>query len=226
MSARTVYRILCGCVCVLGIASTAHAQSDIDRTIAQAESLYAQGDFELPPQLLSQRLDELPQEQVIRVLRIMALSQLGRGDKAEGSVAMLRLMHHAPAYQPSPNDPPAYVALLEELRGVVSSMANDSTSCADEMAASTSRYREGAFEEAEKLLSECLGGRLLYLPESEYVPALRLLALLQLKMGNVSLATSTVAKLLQLKQGYAPDPVQDPPGYVALVALVSSRNSR
>ena len=195
------------------------AQDDAEQRIARAESLYAAGylvDLSGLPSTY-----EATDEQALAVHRLTVLVYLQREAVPEAKVAALRLLHHEPEYVPDPaGDPPAYVALMREVREAVLTAGDPHATCAAELSSARSRYREGDFPDAIQVLSACLNTRLMYLPEEEYRPALRLLSLLYLRTGDVARAKATVQLLLRRAPRYVADPVQDPPGYVAMVDLV------
>lgn len=187
--------------------------------IAEAESLYAAGDLVDLAQLPS--LYAVSDEEAVAVYRLSVLVHLQQDNLPQAYVAALRLLQQDPAYEPDPAaDPPAFVDLVADLREVFASPDDSVKTCAPELSAAERSYRTGAFEEARRDLSECLNWKLPYLPEDEYGPALRLLSLLHLRTGNVAEAKTTAELLLHLQPDYAPDPVRDPPGYVAIVDLI------
>lgn len=91
-------------------------------------------------------------------------------------------------------------------------------SCDELLAEAEERYVARAFSEAEELIRLCLA-----LPEQSrdtVVRAHRLQALVFLRQDDLPEAREAVLRLLSIAFDYHPDPVQDPPAYVALVTTV------
>lgn len=78
-----------------------------------------------------------------------------------------------------------------------------------------------AFAEAERLVRACLAQSAI--SNDEALRAYRLLALLHLRQDELSEAKQAVLRLLGISFEYEPDPVQEPPAYVALVASVKDQ---
>lgn len=99
--------------------------------------------------------------------------------------------------------------------------AQATATCAPILAAADERYIQREFDEAEALARACLAQA--QLSDEGAVQAYRLLALIALRQEDLSGAETAVAQLLIVAPGYAPDPVQDPPSYVELIAAVEDR---
>lgn len=93
-----------------------------------------------------------------------------------------------------------------------------SAPCADEVRQAEIEYRDGNFEEAERLLAGCLDGSLI--GDREAIDGYRILALSRLQLGDIPGARIAVLRVFARQPGYMADPVQDPPGYQALVETV------
>lgn len=93
--------------------------------------------------------------------------------------------------------------------------------CDSLLASAEERYVGRAFAEAEGLARACLAepGH----SEAEALRAYRLLALVFLRQDDLPEARQAVVRLLGVSFAYEPDPVQDPPAYVALVASVKEQ---
>ena len=87
--------------------------------------------------------------------------------------------------------------------------------CPDAFAEAETMYRDGQFEGVEARLRPCLEA-----PAVE-TPVRRLLALAFLRQQRLADAQDVVTQLLADDPTYTADPVQDPPVYVSLVALVA-----
>lgn len=93
--------------------------------------------------------------------------------------------------------------------------------CAALLGAAHDAYVDRAFADAEALARRCLDT-----PETEAEAALRayrLLALVHLQRGELAEAKLAVVRLLATSFDYEPDPVLDPPAYVALVTSVKEQ---
>ena len=90
--------------------------------------------------------------------------------------------------------------------------------CVVEREQAQAHYLEGQFDEAVGLLGQCLERELLFVQEAVLV--YRLLSLSHLNNGAVEQAQQAVRTLLGQMPTYQPDPIQDPPSYVAMVDLV------
>lgn len=90
--------------------------------------------------------------------------------------------------------------------------------CNTEVSTAEQRYQDGAFDEAIGLIAECLDQARLA-PE-QAVRAYRTLTLAHLKRDEVTAARWAIISLLSAHPHYIPDPVEEPPVYVAMVSLV------
>lgn len=206
--------------CLLGPVATADAQASFGHDIALAESLYVSDQLDAPMQILSGSVSKATGEEAVQIYRLLILSFLQKGASADAAVTTVQLLHRVPDYWPNTtNDPPAYVQLVNQMRAVLFSANTQSVSCQQALDTASAQYVQGAYADAEFVLTDCLNRNLIYIPDTEYVPALKLLALLYIKAGNIPQAQSAIDRLLSMKADYAPDPVQDPPGYVALVEI-------
>lgn len=100
-------------------------------------------------------------------------------------------------------------------------VAQADAQCESLLAAAEERYESLEFAEAEGLVRDCLDQP--GLGDGEAVQAYRLLALLFLQQDNFPEAKQAVLRLLGVSFEYVPDPVQDPPTYVALVTSVKDQ---
>ncbi len=97
-------------------------------------------------------------------------------------------------------------------------LAQFSGHCAAELREAEQSYVRGTFSRTVRLVESCLDGRAL---ETEArVRAYRLLTLAYLQQGDTENARVAAVRLLRAAPGYTPDPVQDPPSYVALLTIV------
>ena len=99
--------------------------------------------------------------------------------------------------------------------------AQATATCEPILAAADERYILREYDEAEALARACLAQA--RLDTGEAIQAYRLLALIALRQENLAEAETSVAQLLTISPDYAPDPVQDPPGYVDLIEVVKER---
>lgn len=105
--------------------------------------------------------------------------------------------------------------------GSASVVAQAPAPCEPLLSAAEERYVQREFAEAEALVRACLaqGER----TDAEAVQSYRLLALIALRQDDSLAAERAVRQLLAVSPEYTPDPVQDPPAYVRLVASVEER---
>ena len=93
--------------------------------------------------------------------------------------------------------------------------------CADVLAEAEQRYLEQDYDSVEPYVVECV-----YRPgvtERQLQEAYRLLALSYIRQDLLADAQLTIVKLFGVDYGYEPDPVNDPPFYVALVSAVKDQ---
>lgn len=90
--------------------------------------------------------------------------------------------------------------------------------CTQELEEAETQYVEGNFEEALRLASDCLEQT--DVPDTTAVEAYRLMGLAHLRMDNPEEAREAISNLLDIEPRYEADPVEDPPEYVSLVAIV------
>ncbi len=90
--------------------------------------------------------------------------------------------------------------------------------CAEERADAENFYLEGQFDEAIRLLHACVVREELFVDEA--VQVYRLMGLAYMNKSDMEQAQRTIYDLLQIVPNYEADPIQDPPSYMTLVALV------
>lgn len=93
--------------------------------------------------------------------------------------------------------------------------------CEVALAEARERYVQQEFASVEALVGTCVA-----LPDASAAhvqQAYRLLALAFIRQNLIREAQTTVVKMLGVAHDYEPDPVQDPPVYVALVASVQEQ---
>ena len=102
--------------------------------------------------------------------------------------------------------------------GVLPAHAQTSGVCERALPAAQDQYRDAEFDEALRLVSACLdqGEK----SQAQAVAAYRLLALIHLKRDELEQARAAVVNLLGVDPTYEADPVNSPPAYVSLVAIV------
>jgi hypothetical protein len=105
--------------------------------------------------------------------------------------------------------------------GSTSVSAQAPNSCEPLLSVAEERYVQREFAEAEALVRACLAQT--DRADAEAVQSYRLLALIALRQDDGPGAERAVRQLLSVAPDYAPDPVQDPPAYVDLVAVVAER---
>jgi len=93
--------------------------------------------------------------------------------------------------------------------------------CSEEYAGAETHFLENQFDDAARLLQQCLDRESLL--NDEAVRVYRLLALVFINLGDFDQARLAVANLLGRAPAYTPDPVQDPPTYMTLVGLVKEQ---
>lgn len=90
--------------------------------------------------------------------------------------------------------------------------------CAQERADAENFYLEGEFDEAIRLLQACVVREALFVEEA--VQVYRLLGLAWMNHGDMEQAQQAIRDLLKIVPAYEADPIQDPPSYTTLVAVV------
>ena len=90
--------------------------------------------------------------------------------------------------------------------------------CERALAAAEEQYLDAEYDEALRLESSCLNQN--DIPQKQAVSAYRLLALIHLKQDALDSARAAVVNLLGIDPTYTADPVNSPPAYVSLVAIV------
>ncbi len=90
--------------------------------------------------------------------------------------------------------------------------------CAEERADAENFYLEGQFDEAIRLLQACVVREELFVDEA--VQVYRLMGLAYMNKSDMEQAQRAIYDLLQIVPNYEADPIQDPPSYMTLVALV------
>lgn len=89
-----------------------------------------------------------------------------------------------------------------------------SDACLAALVRAEARYVEGTLDASGAGLDACLDGT------DAAVPALRLIALAHLRLGQITDAKLALLRILALRPSYRPNSVQDPPTYVALATSV------
>jgi tetratricopeptide (TPR) repeat protein len=82
-------------------------------------------------------------------------------------------------------------------------------------------YREGQFDEAINLITQCLKNKGIT-PDQEKT-AYRLMGLTYIAIDYLREAKASIKKLLELVPNYKPDPVYDPPPFVEIVEEVKGK---
>jgi hypothetical protein len=90
--------------------------------------------------------------------------------------------------------------------------------CERALAAAEEQYLDAEYDEALRLVAACLNQS--DIPQQQAVSAYRLLALIHLKQDALDSARAAVVNLLGIDPTYTADPVNSPPAYVSLVAIV------
>lgn len=90
--------------------------------------------------------------------------------------------------------------------------------CEVEVDRAEEHYRDGEFEQAERILLACLDTS--ELSDAIAVRGYRILAQAQLHTGDIAGARRAVLRVFARNPAYRTDPVQDPPAYQALVETV------
>lgn len=99
--------------------------------------------------------------------------------------------------------------------------AQEAPTCDALLAEADGLYVERDFTGAEARIRACL--RTPGLTDEVALRAFRLLALVFLRQDDLPEARQAVVRLLGVSFAYEPDPIQDPPAYVALVASVKEQ---
>ena len=89
--------------------------------------------------------------------------------------------------------------------------------CAERIEEAQGLYIEGAFGTAIALLEPCLDA------SARSVPARRLTVLSHLQLGEIAAATREYLALLEVRPGYEPDALRDPPAYLGLAQAVEAQ---
>lgn len=96
--------------------------------------------------------------------------------------------------------------------------AQENDVCSKALVAAEDQYVNAEYEEARRTVSACLNQS--EVPREQAVAAYRLLALINLKQDELERARSAIVNILGLDPNYEADPVESPPAYVSLVAIV------
>ena len=99
-----------------------------------------------------------------------------------------------------------------------SAAAQPRDKCVEERADAENFYLEGQFDEAIRLLQACVVREELFVDEA--VQVYRLMGLAYMNKSDMEQAQRVIHDLLQIVPNYEADPIQDPPSYMTLVALV------
>ncbi len=219
MAARCLLLLLLGAALV----APAQAQRLCAAVLPEAEARYTDGRFGEALDAAARCLAEKPlaEAEARRALRLAVLAHLGRRERAEAQLAALRLLDRAPDYEPDPmTDPPDYAALVYDVREAFGLSAPNP--CRATQADAEVHYVEGRFGDALAALAVCLETD--GIPEADAVRALRLTAMVHLQQGALEAAKRAALDLLA--RGYEPDPMTDPPAYVALLGLAQRQAAR
>lgn len=100
-------------------------------------------------------------------------------------------------------------------------LAQTTQPCDSLLEAAEERYIQREFADAEALVRTCLSQP--DLDDAEAQRAHRQLALIHLRQDDLAEAKQAVLRLFGVSFEYAPDPVRDPPAYVALVASIKEQ---
>lgn len=111
----------------------------------------------------------------------------------------------------------ALFLLLSSL-GVSQARAQALLVCERALTAAEEQYLDAAYDEALRLVAACLNQD--DIPQQQAVSAYRLLALIHLKQDALDSARAAVVNLLGIDPTYTADPINSPPAYVSLVAIV------
>ena len=90
--------------------------------------------------------------------------------------------------------------------------------CEALVAEAQDRYLNGAYEAAIQRAAQCFDRS--DVEAEDAVQAYRLISLAHLKLDELDAAREAIVNLLGVAPTYEPDPVQDPPTYVSMVAIV------
>jgi hypothetical protein len=205
----------------LGVPTAARAQETCDEDLATARARYTEGRFEESTGLVLGCLNggRLVTDDGVPAYRLLVLGYLQGGDEAAAKRALVRLLVNDPAYEPDyVQDPPAYRTLVRDVKRALELPSAADVGCAPELAEADRAYVEGAYERALRVLGDCLGKPAL--GPAVVAQANRLLALTQLKQGDLTAARIAVLEILAVAPEYRADPVQDVPAYVSLVNVV------
>lgn len=210
-------------LCLLGTADVL-AQEAGSPELVRAERLYAEGSYDEVIGLLSPFLaGEMTPAQEQAGYRLVILSYLQKQQLPDAKRAAVKLLSLHPGYEPDAiEDPPFYASFMGEVRQQLLATSEMAASCEQLLDQGEGKYLEGDFDEAVRLATNCLFTASPSAAQMEQ--GYRLLALSYLQRGDVGEARSMVQRLLNLQPGYEPDPIEDPPAYVALVGLVREQS--
>lgn len=96
--------------------------------------------------------------------------------------------------------------------------AQESPPCDSLIADAQDRYLNGAYDAAIQQVSRCLERS--DVEADLAVRAYRLMSLAHLRQDELDAAREAIVNLLGVAPNYEPDPVEDPPTYVSMVAIV------
>lgn len=96
--------------------------------------------------------------------------------------------------------------------------------CEQRLNQAEQRYNTGLFDEAEKLIEDCLQTG--NMDREQKLRAYRLLGLTYIAKDFEKEARDAVTKLLEMVPNYKPDPVQDPPPFRTLVEEVREQEQQ
>ncbi len=111
--------------------------------------------------------------------------------------------------------------LLLALWAAAPALAQPASPCVATLEVAQANYVNQEFAQAEALLRECLNR-----PDMDDQTAIavhRLLTLVYLRQDDLAEARQSVVRLLGVSFEYEPDPVEDPPAYVALVESIKEQ---
>ena len=115
----------------------------------------------------------------------------------------------------------AALALVAVTVTLSASAQTNTMACAESITTAEQLYLEQLYDDVEAQVLECVYAE--GAPKGDVQAAYRLLALTQIKQGEIEAARATVVKLLGVDFAYEPEPLADLPIYVALVGVVKDQ---
>ena len=117
--------------------------------------------------------------------------------------------------------PFAWAVALSFALSVVPATAQSGSDCEALLPVARDQYTNQRFDDAEQTVRACLAHPAP--TPDDALEAYRLLALVQLRQDDLAAAKQAVLHLLSVSFDYTPDPVLDPPTYVALVGSIQDQ---